>query len=205
MELNSSYFYWDITGDGLLHVALVWDFDLSLGNDNTIWTTAYSDPTMLLASDELYTWYPGLLEIESFREEVLSRYERVFRPLLERSIASDITQLETTISSARAMDDIRWEGKLNKTSENSAAATERMREFMEHRVCFLDDIWLAGERQTSNTDDMLIQPDPQETVSELAHRIFRQYGFILCVLGLFGLVGILLVVLDWRRGRRTGA
>ena len=234
LELNSSYFYWDIAGDGRIHAAAVWDFDLSLGNDNTVWTTAYSDPTKLLDSDELYSWFPGLLEYDSFREKVIARYEDTVRPFLSQFIETDIPQLEDMIRSARAMDDIRWQGKLDKTSADSAAATERMREFIEQRIRFLDDYWLSGSASESawmenatmeeaavesaaseaecldsdqGTESAYTQQDTQGATGnrylQLVRIALRKYGIILGGLGLFGLTGTLLVLIDWQRGRKS--
>ena len=292
MELNSTYFWWDIAGDGRIHAGPVWDFDLSLGNDNSVWTTVYSDPEKLLYVDEYYSWFPGLLEMDSFREKVISRYESKMRPMLTQLVETGMTELEDSIRSARAMDDIRWEGKLNKVSEDSAAATERMREFLETRIRFLDAYWLgeesggsaqgdssaqaggsvqgdsstqagssvqgdsstqvggsvqgdsstragssvqgdsstragssvqgdsstqdgnslqAGQKdadQDGAGQDDVAQNDSEASAGngylKLARIVLRKYGVILGSLGLFGLAGIILVLLDWKRGKKTG-
>ena len=200
MELNSCYFWWDSSGDGLIHAGPVWDYDLSLGNDNSLWTTAYSDPTMLLASDEMYTWFPGLLETEAFREKVLSHYQNVFRPLLAQLTESVLPRLEDTISSARAMDDIRWKGKLVKTSEDSAAATDRMREFLEQRIRFLDDYLTADEGTALPLPNS--QASAVKQYLQKARIIFQEYGSVLCTLGLFGITGIILILIYWKRKNR---
>ena len=229
LEQNSSYFYWDIAGDERIYAAIVWDFDFSLGNYNPFWTES-GDSTKLLASDELYPWFSGLLEVEAFREKVISRYEDTFRPLLLRWIDRDMAQLEDTIDRARAMDDIRWEGKLDKVAQDSAAETDRMQEFMEDRICFLDQYWLGtnttdavraenetGDKAPEETDPIASEQDTESTSSQadtqvsagsrirqLVRTVLRKYGKILGVLGLFGLTGMLLLWIDWQRGRKPG-
>lgn len=139
----SQYFFVDGNDDsGKVYAGPVWDYDFALGSSAT-WQTetvaAFFSARPYIWSETDTPWFYGLWQKDNFRQAVISRYEREFRPQLLQLLESDLEQYAGSISQASRMNQLRWNTKAPEEE------TQKIRNYLQARIDFLDDLWLEGE------------------------------------------------------------
>jgi len=155
----SQYFYKDAAGrgDGKLYAGPVWDYDKTLGNPLIEHTRPvnFQEPWGIYAAMEQKdaSWWYDLYQIPAFRDEV----ERQYR---ERAISAVRGMLDEKIDSYRdeiwesaRMDYMRWDpfedfkyGETLEFEQEYQAEVDNIKEFLVHRMEFLDAVWLEGKK-----------------------------------------------------------
>lgn len=156
---TSSYFY-KKADNPLLFSGPVWDYDKSLGSYRH-WQNpmglAYS--SLHLAST---LWWKQFYSYPEAQSAILSRYENVYRPYLQKLVQTDIEQWSQYIYASDAMNRIRWASLIRSyssefphwilengiTLENSA---QYLKTWLQARIDFLDDVWINNQQYCTIT------------------------------------------------------
>lgn len=179
--ITSFYLYKDsdLTGDGKLHAALVWDFDVALGNYTSRNGTDFTDPTQWWAkisrmydNSSKYNVMAQAVQHEEVWNKVKELWQSEFMPaikyILGESTAYTATKIKTLdaykaeVSASAAMNFIQWrdlmENPWNHSSESFVNTgltyddnIEYLRNFMTKRCDFLNRN-LGGESTGTNPD-----------------------------------------------------
>lgn len=137
----SQFFYWEDMEDRV-YAGPVWDYDVSMGNPKS-WQTR--DVNTLFAqrphlwNPEDTPWFYALFQKEAFRETVMRLYEQELRPLLTELLRSGMADSGVLVSQGAAANALRWQ------TEDPGQSLNRILEFMEERLAFLDGLWLRRE------------------------------------------------------------
>lgn len=152
---TSQYFYKD--QDGLLHAGPVWDYDWAYGVERIQEEIDYMDPTGFSARDipGSLIWWQLLYYNNAFYQDVVSLYESVLYPWLNKLVETGLTQWAQELSASAVMDYLRW-GRVSVGGEASASSTatlmeaagqaymdqvEQVRSFLSARKEFLYSEW----------------------------------------------------------------
>ncbi len=140
-DLASSYFYCRREdGTSVFYGGPAWDYDMTFGSgerrnanprtftanteyESTIWPTPY---------------YYRLYRNGAFYRRVTQLYREEYLPALQALLDGGIGRLAREIGAASRMNRVRWYG------ENTSPGTEKIREWLEERVSFLNEVWLEG-------------------------------------------------------------
>lgn len=142
-DLASSYFYYH---DGTFFAGPVWDYDMSFGNQITNENPAAFVAANAVRSRRFSTPYDtALLCSDTFRARMTQVYETQFLPFLEQLLQGGILQMAQEISVARERNSLRWQEMYEKNPVTTTTA-EDLVSYLEERVAFLSDAWLAGIR-----------------------------------------------------------
>lgn len=142
----SQYFYGS-TGQTPMYAGPVWDYDISMGNAQGIRGGA---PNSIFAgrprvrSSVRLSWYYELYRQEDFREQVMALYRDTCLPLLEAFLQENLDAYLHQMEQGAAMNRIRWES-LGACQISAAEETENIRNFMEARIAFLNQLWVEKE------------------------------------------------------------
>ena len=140
-ERLSAFYYYDMhTPNSRIYAGPIWDYDLALANPNTTWSYRWQNPNRMLSHFTL--WYTELMKKNSFREETVETYQKLFRPLLIRYLSNDMDFLLSSIQRSSVMNRIRWEDALPWKASDETEAVEKMRTFLWDRLSYLDDVLL---------------------------------------------------------------
>lgn len=144
--ITSQYFYADADADGLSPVAAgpVWDYDLAFGHREY---PVIQNPACFYAAQDrirhfFAPWYARLYAKPGFYERVTELYQQEFLPVLEGYLQSGIEEKADEISSAAAMNGLRWQSidSLADLEDDTAL----VRQFLADRVGFLTSAWADG-------------------------------------------------------------
>lgn len=138
----SVFYYKD--KDTKLFAGPVWDYDIAWGND-------------FLGRDVRCSffrigWYGTLYDNDVFYRSVTELYKTRMKPVLEAYLdrsSGHIDEICGQIRRSVEMDDIRWAhsgGYTRRSSERDwEKAVDVLRDYMQERMAFYDDVWLSGE------------------------------------------------------------
>lgn len=122
----------------------VWDYDKAYARDvyinNNPRNLCYL--TMKAASTQLY-WH--LYKHPEFREKVRTEYKAFFSDYLEELVNGKIDEYAEEIGKSAEMDQIRWKETYEKREAihpDYIVNIESIREFLQERKRFLDEVWL---------------------------------------------------------------
>ena len=184
--ITSFYLYKDsdLTGDGKLHAAPVWDFDVALGNYTSRNGTDFTDPTQwwekisrMYDNSSKYNVMAQAVQHEEVWKKVKELWQSEFMPaikyILGESTAYTATKIKTLdaykaeVSASAAMNFIQWrdlmENPWNHSSESFVNTgltyddnIEYLRNFMTKRCDFLNRN-LGGESTGTDPDTSQIK------------------------------------------------
>lgn len=162
---TSQYFYQDEPQkDGKLYAGPVWDYDKTLGNPLIERTRAvdFQEPRGIYAAMEQAdaTWWYDLYQLPAFRETMIQEYKETAVPAIEAMLGGKIDGYRDEIWNSAHMDYMRWDPfedfKYEEELEfetSYQAEIDRIKEFLNLRRQFLDDIWLEGRKYDRITFD----------------------------------------------------
>ena len=140
----SQFYYLDGSAEkGRICAGPVWDYDLSMGNNECWRQTGMNGlfANRLLVREGVETgWFPALYQKEEFYSRMTELYQSVFRPQLVRLLEEGLDAYAEQISQAAEMNRVRWLGE----EETLTAQTEEIRTYLTQRMAFLDDLWING-------------------------------------------------------------
>lgn len=139
----SQYFYAGSPQERM-YAGPVWDYDISMGNAQGL---RGGNPQSLFAgrarvrSTVSLSWYYELYQKEAFRQRVTELYRDECLPLLEIFLNERLEEYIAQMEQAAALNQIRWE---NLAAYQTPAPEEAaaIRDFMEARIAFLNELWL---------------------------------------------------------------
>lgn len=136
----SQYFYCD-GEDGKIFAGPVWDYDLSMGCD-FVWHLANSCALFanrLQARPGYVTpWFYSLFQKDDFYHRVVELYQDQFLPLLKELLNDDVNAYAASVSTAAAMDHIRWDDEVEDVFEQAKYIVN----YMEERITVFNNIWV---------------------------------------------------------------
>lgn len=141
----SSFYRYDADLDRFF-AGPIWDFDLSLGNDASPFTTESRNPEQILGLKRY--WYADLYRNAQFYERAKQVYLEEYLPLLERMLTEEIPNLTEKTADARLCNSIRWDGMFKQSYSEDAEPEERLSglsEFLKKRLSYLDLVWGSGK------------------------------------------------------------
>lgn len=142
---TSQYFYSNgIADTDLIFAGPVWDYDLSMGNENC-WQLR--EPKSFFANRRYpevgvqTPWLPDLYQKEQFLNHVKEVYQLVALDLLNVLIEKEVTDYIHEIEKAAIMNNIRW------MQENINIYTEahNIQNYLRERISFLNGIWIEEQ------------------------------------------------------------
>ena len=136
----SQYFYLDGSDStGKIHAGPVWDYDLSMGSQNT-WQTqtvsAFFADKPHIWSTEDRTWFYSLNRKPAFRDRVTELYETLYRPLVLELLETGLDVYADELHRSARLDQRRW------GTADAQEETEAIRQYLTQRLAFLDSLWL---------------------------------------------------------------
>lgn len=135
----SQYFY--VTGDEQkLYAGPIWDYDLSMAISwksamTNIW---YCNRTTADGA-KIAPWLDALSRKPEFMRRVVEIYKDEFCPILQELMDIGLDQATESVARSSIVNAVRW----NKTAVPEGNV-ELIREYLQARVQFLNDIWLEG-------------------------------------------------------------
>lgn len=142
----SQYFY-TVGSDKRIYAGPVWDYDLSLAISwNTAMPNAWYCNRMTAGGEVIAPWLDALSRKPAFMQRVVTLYEQEFLPILMDLIDVGIREMEKTVLRSNRMNAVRW-------SRVAAAEgkVEYIETYLQERVQFLNDIWIAGKEYVDVT------------------------------------------------------
>lgn len=142
----SQYFYGSSPEDRM-YAGPVWDYDISMGNPQGL---RGGNPQSIFAgrkrvrSTVSLSWYYELYQQEAFRERVVEIYREECLPLLETFLTEQLEDSSARIEQAAFLNRIRWRN-LAAYETKAPEETALIRDFMEQRIAFLNELWLEQE------------------------------------------------------------
>lgn len=139
----SQYFYAGSPQERM-YAGPVWDYDISMGNAQGVRggtpQTIFAGRIRVRSTVSL-SWYYELFQQKAFRQRVTELYRDECLPLLEIFLNERLEEYIARMEQAAALNQIRWENlaAYQTTVSEEAAA---IREFMEQRIAFLNELWL---------------------------------------------------------------
>ncbi len=140
----------------LLYAGPAWDYDRAYGNRGRKPDIVPTGFNVNITGNYTYAWYPALYRHADFRWRVQELYGQVYRPILEtllgRAESRDgLLSLDgyvELIEDSAAMNFKRWPvfnipARPVKTGADYPENIQYLRNFLEKRVDFLDEAWLA--------------------------------------------------------------
>lgn len=161
---SSQYFYQDAGEAAKMYAGPVWDYDKTLGNPLIEKTRPvnFHEPRGIFAATEQNgaSWWYDLYQIPEFKETVIEEYETSAVPAIKRMLEEGIDTYRDEIWDSAYMDYIRWDPFENFKYEEEPdfagefnAEIDGIRNFLELRMEFLNDIWLEGRIYNQITCD----------------------------------------------------
>lgn len=161
---SSQYFYKDAGADAMLYAGPVWDYDKSLGNPLIEHNRPvnYQEPRGIFAAtkQENASWWYDLYQVPAFRESVIDEYKKSAIPAIEAMLEEKIDGYRDEIWDSAYMDYMRWDTFEDFKYEEALefekeyqAEIDTIKEFLELRMEFLNDIWLEGRAYDQITCD----------------------------------------------------
>lgn len=153
----SQYFYGS-TEEGILYAGPVWDFDISMGNEQGL---RGGEPQSIFASrprvrsNISLSWYYELYCQEAFYERMVELYREDFVPLLDLFLQERLEKYASQVAKSAALNQLRWDTP-DMESMDVWEEAENIRSFLEKRIAFLNAMWLEQEtfyRVLVDTDD----------------------------------------------------
>lgn len=146
-----SQFFYKSGENGKIFAGPVWDYDLSMGRAETY---QCNNPEALIAN-RLYSvdnyktpWFNALYSNEEFLNRVKELYATEFLPELNKLVNNGIAEYSDGIAQASKMNSYRWFAE-----EDVTLHPQKMSDFMEKRIEFLNNIWINnGEYCTVKFD-----------------------------------------------------
>lgn len=136
------YYYVGDGTEGTLYAGPVWDYDLSMGS-HMVWQTQATDAFFAASphiwSEDDHPWFYAMTRQEEFRSRAMELYEKEFRPRLAALLETGLADYAGRITQAAAMNQIRC------ASEDFGEHMQRVRDYMEKRLEFLDSFWMEQE------------------------------------------------------------
>lgn len=150
----SQYFYKD-EGDSVVYAGPVWDYDKTLGNPLIEHTRPvnFQEPKGIFAAtkQENASWWYQLYQIPEFKERVIREYQNSAIPAIKQMLDKKIDAYCEEIWESAYMDYMRWDtfedfkyGRELCFTQEYQAQVEQMKEFLQRRMEFLNDIWVEG-------------------------------------------------------------
>lgn len=139
----SQYFYAGSPQERM-YAGPVWDYDISMGNAQGVRggtpQTIFAGRIRVRSTVSL-SWYYELFQQKAFRQRVTELYRDECLPLLEIFLNERLEEYIARMEQAAALNQIRWENlaAYQTTVSEEAAA---IRDFMEQRIAFLNELWL---------------------------------------------------------------
>lgn len=137
----SQYFY--VSGDGgKICAGPVWDYDLSmavywqLSIPNTWYCNRLTDDCVAIAP-----WFDALSKNPVFMQRAVEIYENEVLPVMQELIDEGFDQAAENIERSSAVNYLRWS-----TAEVPEGDIGRIKEYLEQRIEFLNDIWIEGNK-----------------------------------------------------------
>lgn len=144
----SQYFYGS-SEEARMYAGPVWDFDVSMGNSRA---TRVSHPQSILAArprtwsgNGSCSWLHGLYRQTQFRDYLERIYQEECLPLLDVFLKDKMPEYSRQIIQAAAVNQLRWE-ILDACRVDALTEAENIRNYMEQRIAFLNQLWLEGEQ-----------------------------------------------------------
>lgn len=152
---SSQYFYKDAGNEELMYAGPVWDYDKTLGNPLIEKTRPvnYQEPRGIFAATKQgnASWWYDLYQIPEFRETVIEEYKKEAAPAIRSMLEGRIDGYTDEIWGSAYMDYVRWDSfehfKYEEEADFAGAYQEEIdsiKDFLEQRMEFLDDIWLEN-------------------------------------------------------------
>ncbi len=135
-DMASSYYYWN-PDSAKMFADPLWDYDLSCGSTENIWSAQSRYPDQIYAIGKPY--YSLLYNTPVFREKVIALYRDVFLPAFTDYLREDLPSLQKRIRSAESMDNVRW---TMRTDESVTQTDEGLMQFFKNRISYLDKVWI---------------------------------------------------------------
>lgn len=148
---TSQFFYKN--KDGLLFAGPPWDFDWAYGVSRTYDEIDFSNPEGFSARDipGTLTWWQLLYYNNAFYQDIVTTYENVLYPWLERLTETTIWKWEKQLSQSAIMDYIRWNyadtWDLNSVKQAYHKQVASVADFLNTRKEFLYKEWIAAPQE----------------------------------------------------------
>lgn len=135
-EQASSYYYWqDISGDGPLYAGPVWDYDLTMSNNER-----YRNPNGLqIANADRFPWYSALMQLPAFRQQVEEVFASAFRPLVQTYLDSLIPELWNRFGNSIRINNMMWSEQCEMLAYDIDQEMQLLQGFLRERLAFLTD------------------------------------------------------------------
>lgn len=148
---TSQFFYKN--KDGLLFAGPPWDFDWAYGVSRTYDEIDFSNPEGFSARDipGTLTWWQLLYYNNAFYQDIVTTYENVLYPWLDRLTETTIWKWEKQLSQSAVMDYIRWNyadtWDLNSVKQAYHKQVAAVADFLNTRKEFLYKEWIAAPQE----------------------------------------------------------
>lgn len=142
---TSQYFYKD--REGVLYAGPVWDYDWAYGVDRMQEDIDYLDPEGFSAREipGTLTWWQLLYYNGEVYQDIVSVYEEILYPYLNRLVQSELSLWEEEITESAVMDYLRWNrcgsSDIEKIRDDYHRQAEAVVNFLSVRKEFLHREW----------------------------------------------------------------
>ena len=142
----SQYFY--VTCDGeKICAGPVWDYDLSMAVywQLSIPNTWYCN-RLTADGGAIAPWFDALNKKPEFMQRVVEIYQNEVLPIMLELIDEGIDRAAEEIARPSAVNDLRWSA-----ADVPKSNVEQIREYLRHRIEFLNDVWIEGNEYVEVT------------------------------------------------------
>ncbi|MCR5609062.1 MAG: CotH kinase family protein, partial [Lachnospiraceae bacterium] len=141
MDYASQFFYKD-TDDNKLHAGPVWDYDLSCGHVDGLYTSK-TDTNVLFINEHHFGmhgwWYERLYSHGDFKKLMTERYEKEFYPRIPGLVGMVLPGLNEQIEQSTIMDSLRW-------SYEKDENLDTLCDYVEGKSEYLYDLWVNNTK-----------------------------------------------------------